>query len=182
MAIKHPLYFLAVLPPPGLQAEVTGFKQYIADNWGPRHALRSPPHLTLIPPFAWPHEHFKALVDGLETFALKQSPFSIGLKNFQAFPPRVIFIDPLKNSDLDALFQHLLQFMKETFDWEDARNRRPFHPHMTIAHRDVPGALFPEIWSYFRSKQYERRFLAQAFTLLKLEQGIWREFRSFAFT
>ena len=54
------LYFIALLPPVEVAEEVTEIKQFFARNYNSRAALKSPPHVTLQPPFAWE-------VDRLET-------------------------------------------------------------------------------------------------------------------
>lgn len=178
---RHPLYFIAVLPPEEIQAEITAFKEQIAGKWGPRHALRSPPHITLFPPFAWPDKQLPALTKSLGSFAKGLPAFYLELKNFEAFPPRVIFVKPLRNKQLELLFQKLIRHLELNFHYTDERNARPFHPHMTIAHRDVPEDLFPAIWTAFRDKSYERIFRVNAIVLLKQENGRWETFQTIPF-
>jgi 2'-5' RNA ligase len=170
---KDPLYFIAILPPEDIQKEVTAFKKYIADTWGPRHALRSPPHITLQPPFAWPDERLPELKACLEGFAKTQSGFDIHLKNFGAFPPRVIYVEPLPSLALEKIYLQMAQVLEEKLKLSDKSNTRPFSPHMTIAHRDVEADDFPEIWAYFKRQSYARTFLAAEISLLKLKDGKW---------
>ena len=170
---KAPLFFIAVLPPEDLQREVTSFKHFIAEKWGPRHALNSPPHLTIQPPFPWPERNLGQLKNCLAGFASRQSSFTVELSGFGAFPPRVIFIKPLKNRKLEKLFQDLVSCMAGELNFSDPRNRRPFHPHMTIAHRDLDERDFPEMWSFFREKIFEREFQVDALALLRNVQGKW---------
>lgn len=178
---RHPLYFIAVLPPEEIQAEITAFKERIAGTWGTRHALRSPPHITLFPPFSWPDRQLPALIKSLGSFAKGLTAFYVELKNFEAFPPGVIFVNPLKNKQLELLFQKLARHLELNFHCTDARNARPFHPHMTIAHRDLPEDSFPAIWTAFRDKSYERIFRVNAIVLLKQENGRWEPLQTFPF-
>lgn len=173
---KNPLFFIALLPPPGIQAEVTQFKNFIAGHWGARHALKSPPHLTLIPPFEWPTNELAQLHAFLRGFAQKESPFMLSLNGFGAFPPRVVFIEPKGEEGLGALeglFKRLISAMKTTLDFDDPRNRRPYHPHMTIAHRDLAEEDFPAVWQHFKQENFVRRFPVRQISLLELRAGVW---------
>jgi len=58
---KAPLFFVALLPPEDLQREISAFKKHIANTWGACHALKSPPHITLQPPFDWPENELASL-------------------------------------------------------------------------------------------------------------------------
>ena len=115
------------------------------------------------------------------SFAKGLPAFYVELKNFEAFPPRVIFVKPLRNKQLELLFQKLIRHLELNFHCTDARNARPFHPHMTIAHRDLPEDSFPAIWTAFRDKSYERIFRVNAIVLLKQENGRWEPLQTFPF-
>lgn len=179
--IKSPLFFIALLPPEDLQDEITAFKHYIHDHWGPRHALNSPPHLTLQPPFGWPEEGVSTLKKCLADFASGQSPFVVELGGFGAFPPRVVFVKTLKNRYLEQLFQNLVTCLDRELGFSDLLNRRPYHPHMTIAHRDLDERDFPAVWAYFQEKSYKRTFEANALVLLRNVRGKWETEELFNF-
>jgi 2'-5' RNA ligase len=179
--MKDPLFFIAVLPPQDIRDEVTAFKQHIADTWGPRHAFKSPPHLTLQPPFPWPPAELPRLQRTLADYAATQTPFEVELRNFAAFAPRVVFVHPVKSAELEALYHGLLARLDRDLDFRDPRNDRPFNPHMTIAHRDVPEERFAAIWGYFKEQRYERRFEIAALTLLKSVQGKWQVLENYPF-
>lgn len=178
----NPLYFIALLPPAALQREVTELKRYIEQQWGPRHGLKSPPHITLQPPFEWPPQRLPALLSALEAFAGSQTPFPVHLRGFGAFPPRVIFIRPLEDESLESLFRELTAHLKYALGFEDPRNNRPFHPHMTLAHRDLEARDFPGIWAHFREQAFERDFTPEGLTLLEaVSGGGWEPRKVFPF-
>ncbi len=166
-------YFIALLPPDDIQREVTDFKHYIASTWGPRYALKSPPHITLHPPFAWPERNLSALSQSLREFAGRQASFAVQLEHFGSFPPRVVFIQPLENPAMAAMAEKLLKHLESNLNFVDERHHHPFHPHVTIAHRDVDERAFPQIWRYFRQQVYERSFVAKEMALLESVQGRW---------
>lgn len=176
------MYFIAILPPAPILQEVLTFKQFIAEKWGPKHALRSPAHLTLVPPFDWEKEQLPALEDVLTGFAGRQTSFSVELKNFGAFPPRVIFVKPVPNARLERLYRELVSELDQRLGFRDPRHagkQKPFHPHMTIAHRDVAETDFRDIWSEFRNRTYDRQFDVLRLSLMELVQHKWVERSSF---
>lgn len=178
---KDPLFFIALLPPEDVQRDITAFKTHIADTWGARHALKSPPHITLQPPFLWPENELGSLKNCLADFAAEQTPFSIQLRNFGSFAPRVVFVKPLKNKFLEQIFQNLTAALKRDFGFDDPRNHRPFRPHVTVAHRDLGERDFPGVWAFFREKKFEKKFEADAVTLLRNIQGKWEIEAQFPF-
>jgi 2'-5' RNA ligase len=100
MKSSEPLLFIALLPPMEVQNEVTQIKQYFAQNYNSSHALKSPPHVTLQPPFKWLTEDFDLLKECLTEFAKTYAPIPITLSGFGSFPPRVIYVNVIKTPEL----------------------------------------------------------------------------------
>lgn len=160
------LYFVALLPDAGIQAEVTAFKEAARDRFGSGHALKSPPHITLVPPFRVAQTPLF-----LSEIASRLEPFPVQLRHFDRFGKRVIFVG-VENSEA------LQQCQRETSRaFEAALNlrpdNRPFHPHMTVAFRDLPVQRFPAAWAYFAGISYERTFTASGLTLLRHTGAGW---------
>ena len=174
------LYFIAVMPDEKIQKEVTAFKRYCQRHFGAEHALKSPPHITLIPPYRWREEQLPALRDVLDMFALGQTPFEVQLKDFDSFPPRVIFVNVVKNKQLDELHASLLRKMQAALDYHDQRAAR-FHPHMTIAHRDLSKTAYYKAWDYFSRQHYHRKFLVDKLVLLPHHDRRWHVEQEFFF-
>ncbi len=174
------LYFIALLPDETISAEVTAFKRQMQAYFGAAHALRSPPHITLFPPFRWMLSRDAELEDTLATFAAQQQAFTLQLKGFSCFAPRVIYVDVAPNKVLSALQRALLYHLARTIRLEEKRAQR-FHPHMTIAHRDLSEAMFEPAWAHFSTVPYERTCLVKALTLLQLQEGRWVVWKEFDF-
>lgn len=179
---RDPLFFLALLPPAEIQAEVTAFKLLIAEYWNARHALKSPPHITLQAPFSWPMARLDELRHCLADLVKTQACFDIELNNFGAFAPRVIFVHCRKNRDLTELHKRTITRMETDLAFSDPHNQRPFHPHMTIAHRDLAEQDFPQAWHFIQGKIFTRRFTAQAICLMESVQGNWQVKEQFEFS
>ena len=165
------LYFIALLPPEDLQAEITAFKQYTAGHFGSRHALRSPPHLTLAPPFRWPAERESDLRQALHDFDFGP-PLHIKLHNFNRFGRRVIFVDVLANPGMSRLHDRLRTFLHDRLQLI-SKSGHGFNPHVTIAHRDLSPAQFDLAWSYFSRVDFQAEFAVTTLTLLRHQDWGW---------
>lgn len=177
----HPLFFIAILPDETLQEEVTTFKRYCARHFGASHALKSPPHLTLVPPFRRAETGLPALCAALGDFAASQEPFEVELHNFGCFAPRVLFVDLTPNPKLAELAAGLAAHLEEHTGLKQ-RNEHGFNPHMTIAHRDLERKVFPAAWAHFSQLEFRRRFRAEALALLRHRDGRWVIEREFEFS
>ena len=86
------LYFVGLVPQSPISESIVEIKQYFASAYQSKAALRSPPHVTLQPPFKWDETTEMRLSSELKTFSLKQKPFDLTLDGFGVFPPKVIFV------------------------------------------------------------------------------------------
>ncbi|MBK5277935.1 MAG: 2'-5' RNA ligase family protein, partial [Bacteroidia bacterium] len=57
----------------------------------------------------------------------------------------------------------------------------PFHPHLTLAFRDLKKPMFEKAWEEFKSKEYSESFAAKHFTLLKHNGKVWESLKDFEF-
>lgn len=161
------LYFVGLLPPADIQQEVTEFKQQALERFKAGHALTSPPHITLIPPFRTSRTNFSAL----QEFADEQRPLNISLSGFDKFDQRVIFVSVTENEELSTFQKDLELYAHYHLGIEP--EYRPFHPHMTVAFKDLKRPNFPEAFAYFSTQSYERTFTASALSLLAYDGKNW---------
>ncbi|MCB0665215.1 MAG: 2'-5' RNA ligase family protein [Saprospiraceae bacterium] len=166
------LYFLAVVPPKSIADEVEEFRQIMATRFKSKHALKSPPHITLIPPFWWEDHDYPKLRAGINEWLQSRVSIELILRDFNCFKPRVIYVDIEANSELNQMQSDLKAFLKE--EWTLDPDKRPsFHPHLTIAFKDLKPRSFYRAWDYFKQQKYEARFLADELYILKHVNGRW---------
>lgn len=174
------LYFVALVPDEPILGEVRELKQYCRDHFGSGHALRSPAHITLYPPFRANRESLEACAATLTHECQRMDAFEVHLDGFDCFKPRVIFVKPLISKEMVELqacvahqFNDILKPAKI--------DRRPFHPHMTIAFRDLTMANFHRAWDHFEKKEYRRSWTASDLCILIHGDEGWSVLRRFPF-
>jgi 2'-5' RNA ligase len=167
-------YFIAILPSAEISERVRSWQQELADRYGTKGSLRSPPHLTLHMPFQWKESREQELIDGLSTFCRKTLPFMVGLEGFGAFPPRVIYVNVKDNPELSAFQKELTRFCKTNFDLHNSTYAdHPYHPLITLAFRDLRKPDFPAAWSDFSSKDFRVEFQVVQACLLRHTGKEW---------
>lgn len=170
-------YFIAVIPPSPVFEEALELKNYFKERYNSKASLNSPPHITLHMPFRWKEEKEHELSETLRMFKAGLQPFKLQLLNFNSFPPRVIFVDIVPNESLHALQKKLLRFCKRELNLFNADYKdQPFHPHLTLAFRDLKKSMFSEAWQEFENKPYTAEFLVDRFALLKHNGREWKRF------
>ena len=165
-------FFIALLPPTEVQTVAWQFKQELAEVYQSYAALRSPPHITLQPPFWWSVEQLPPLHQVLAEFALASPPVPITLENFDVFKPRVIFIHVHPQENLLNLQQALAQTLHQQCNLP--LEKRPFHPHLTIGFRDLDRANFQKAWAVFQTRSLYFAFTVPQLTLLIHDGQRWQ--------
>lgn len=175
-------FFIALLPPQEIQDYTNGIKQLFAERYDSRGAQKSPPHITLQPPFEWVVENVAVLEEFLRQFASKRSAVPITLSGFGSFAPRMIFIDVVKTPQLLALQAELMAEIEEALGIVDeVGKKRSFAPHMTVAFKDLTRQNFKAAWLEFENQALHFEFIATQLTLLIHDGKRWNIHSEFAF-
>ncbi len=174
-------FFIALLPPQQIQDYANQIKQYFADRYASRGAQNSPPHITLQPPFEWIDANVLLLEENLRNFASVRESVPITLSGYQAFAPRVIYINVVKTPELLALQADLMSHLENHLGIVDKVSKtRPFAPHMTVAFKDLTRQNFKAAWPEFEQRELQFEFAADNITLLQHDGKRWNvksEFR-----
>lgn len=165
------LYFVAIVLPEPLSSEVRKLQEYTANHFNSRHALKSPPHLTLVAPFA---VYDAANTPGaiLAKACSLWKPLNVTLEGFGNFGRRVIFVRVLESPEMAAMARGLSEQLRAA-GFDVRVETRPFHPHVTLAFRDLSPGMFQRAFDYFNALPFSAEFQARHIALLKHEQGRW---------
>ena len=176
------LFFIALLPPPDVQKYATEIKQHFANVYQSKAALKSPPHITLQPPFFWDINNLITLEKVLQKFVNNYSQIPIELDGFAAFKPRVIYINVTKTAKLLAVQKELNIWLESSLQIVDKKSKtRPFCPHLTVGFKDLSKTNFYRAWDEFKQKKVYFNFNVNQLTLLSHNGKQWEIQREFEF-
>ena len=163
-------YFVALVPPPPLLQEISRIKDSFAENYGAIHALKLPPHITLIPPFKIKTDDEYALITYLHKSVAKTEKFELLLDGYDAFAPRVIFINVLNPNPVKRIYDRLYETPGNLLP---PKPERPLHPHITIATRDLSVPMFKRSFSNFKEKEFVATFPVHSLFLFRHTSRNW---------
>ena len=172
-AATHNMYYVAVLCSAAIDEKIRKHKLWMRDRFGCTVALKSSAHITLIPPFWLDNEKEQLLIKTLHTIQKSTQPFTIQLKHFSHFGNKVIFASVEENPSLGSLRRATEDHFIIPFRGIIKPDDRPFHPHVTIANRDIKPGDFMKAWAHFEKLNFQEAFIASKISLLKLRPGKW---------
>ncbi len=167
------LYFTALVLPENLNAAILPFKQYMKEEYGCKVGLKSPAHITLLPPFRMAHSAEEDLVRAIDDFSRAAAPFSVRTAHFSAFRPRTLFVDVAPSTALSSLKAASDRYFGGHPLLKVKIDTRPFHPHITIATRDLERGDFETAWRYFKDKSFEEEWIVNGISLLRHNTKNW---------
>jgi 2'-5' RNA ligase len=179
MANSPAKYFIAIVPEGIVQLEATALKNLMKDKFSLKYALKSQAHITLKMPFTWNENKEDGLGTKLGGFFSTLQSFEIILKGFDKFGRRVIFIKVRKNQYLTDIQLLLSKFCKTDLKLVEELSDRAYHPHMTIAFKDIKPKLFEEYWAFIKSQKFDETYMVNDIALLKRVEGRWEVVRRF---
>lgn len=131
-------------------------------------------------PFKWVEKDEQDLANHLSAFAEENAAVRIKLNGFSSFPPRVIFINVEITPELERLQKNLERYFKRRLNLFNAKYKDlPFHPHVTLAFRDLKKPNYQRALEEFVGKEYKANFLADKIALLKHSGSVWEVFQEF---
>jgi 2'-5' RNA ligase len=72
------------------------------------------------------------------------------------------------------LKKNLEEFLLKENKYPVKKEDRPFHPHITIANRDLKKPDFSPAWEYFSKILYETFFMVNSISLLRSTADGWQ--------
>jgi 2'-5' RNA ligase len=173
--MSESLYFIAVVPPLDIQERIIQLKEEVVEKFGSKHALNAPAHITMHMPFKWKDKRFNELAEIMRQLNEDFMPFKVQLKDFGFFDPRVVYVDVVANEQLSVLQGNVQQAAKAQLKLTNANYKdQVFHPHMTIAFRDLKKAAFFEAKAYYTQQTFSAHFKIQGVDLLRHDGKMWR--------
>jgi len=148
------LKLVAIVPPEPLFSFVKEEQNFIAQKWNARQALRTPPHITLIPPISLDERESAELERISNEIASQHPSFRLKVTRYDSFSPKVIYLKPNFPHALSVLYTGLMKTILVKIP--HAMQKYPYEsfvPHITLAYRDLDPLRFKEVWKYYKNKK-----------------------------
>lgn len=168
------MYYMAVVAPEEIDSKVKKWKEYMKERFGCTVALKSPAHITLIPPFWHDNTYEEEMKSLLAGFAKGKKEFTLELDGFGSFPPRVLFVKVQSSDPLERLKGQLEDHLIENSNLPVKKETRSFHPHITLANRDLMKRDYLPAWDHFKNMKYSASFTVKDVSLLKHDGMRWQ--------
>ncbi|MFP4288545.1 MAG: 2'-5' RNA ligase family protein [Bacteroidales bacterium] len=175
--MEKQLYFIGVIPGEDMEQRIKKLKIEMHERFESRHALKSPAHITLQMPFRADPADEIFIMDALKEFSASQRSFDVNLSGFGCFKPRVIFIRISNPEPLQELHLQMKPVLKNKINLTERQIGNRFHPHITIATRDLSEKKFYEAWNEFHNRKFEGKFTINYLVLFKHNGKFWDIYR-----
>ncbi len=172
-------YFIAIVPEGDIQSEAKALKLEMQKRFNLKYALKSPAHITLKMPFNWNENKEEVLIHKLDGFFKNFQPLVLELCNLGRFGKRVIFINVTESEILHSLQTALKQYCKTNLNLVTELSDSAYHPHMTVAFKDIKEKRFQEYWDFAQTLKFDKSLQVQKIALLKRIEGRWKVIFSF---
>lgn len=176
------LHYIALMAPDRINDQVRRHKLFMLEKFQCRAALKSAAHITLVPPFHLKEEAQFQICSMLDRIAAAQNPFDITLNGYDHFGKRVIFIQVIAPTQLSTLQEQLDYSFQQTLPGIITNRSRVFHPHITIANRDLKPHDFGAAWDYCMQHPFHDSFRVDMLHLLQLQHTSWEIIHSSTFS
>lgn len=167
------MYFTAIVLPGELNEQILQYKNFMLEKFGCRVGLNSPAHITILSPFWMDEKVEPEFLAAANKLAEQTTPFTIATNNFFVFEPKTIFIDVNNNDSLLQLKTASDNCFKRHPEFKAKIDDRAFHPHITIATRDLHKKPFYEAWEIFKHKKFKEEWTAEGLSVLKHNKKNW---------
>jgi len=171
---RLPLYFVALIPQGEVKVQINHVKHQTGGRFGCRQALKSPPHITIIPPFRLQPERVEEMLEAVRGNFEAPVNLSVSFNGLGAFENRTIYLDIVADSGInsyDLVAKNLVATKPDLFP--NVRFHDTFHPHITLANRDIPPGDFLEMMDYLKKKTLPESCNELSLEILHLDRGKW---------
>ncbi|MDT0676066.1 2'-5' RNA ligase family protein [Autumnicola musiva] len=173
------LYFIAIVPNDELEEKIRNIKLDIKRNYDSSKALKLPAHITLQIPFRLNEEKEEVLVRILQKIAEKENISKVHLSGYGKFSNHTIFINVINPEPVNSMHHKIQEALKANFILGEMEKTSNFHPHITVATRDLKKQNFFKAWAQFKMRKFEATFSAEKFILFRHNGKNWEVLEEF---
>ena len=174
-------YFLAIVPPEPIFSKSEEIKKEIKQKFNLKYALKSPSHITLKMPFSFNEAKEDYLSLRVSKFLEDQKNFTVKISGIGSFSRRVIFQQVITNQSLTSFQLDIKNFCKRELHLVEELSDRNYHPHLTLAFKDLTPLKFEGVINLCNELQFEAEFVVDRLYLVKRTEGQWLIHKSITF-
>lgn len=169
------LFMLTLIPPKKLVEKLEEIREEFAENYNCKAALKTPVHITLVPPFQLEAGKDEELVDKLKA-GEELNRFVVELKDYGSFPENeVLFVSIHPSVGLSVLQQALQDWVYSSFEVSSKyHNHEEYRPHITIGRKDIPKGRFADAVREYAELTFTARFENKAYYLWRHDGKEWK--------
>ena len=168
-------HFIGVLLPDDLARAVEECRRYMNRTYGCRSGYATPVHVALVPPFALPRDYTtEDVVEALLRGVPQDFGFIAHTENFDAFGDRTLFAAVVSSPGWNRLKNAAETTLRGAFPGCLRKDPRPFHPHITVANRDIPPGASTVALRFLNGKKFEEDFPVDNMTVFVCKGGVWK--------
>lgn len=168
------LYLIAILPPSEQAGVIDALRRECSEKYQVFRALRPPVHMTLYKPVWLSSEQEDLLIREMRLAGAQQHGFIQEAADFSKFSNRVLYLRAVPNPELIALQRRIARVFSDSGFDPDGGNNDAYHPHFTLAYRDVTPEKFQEMWKEYQDRRFRITFPADHFSILKHDGKKWQ--------
>ena len=176
------LYFIAIIPAKPSAGIFAKIKNVFEENYNSKAAKRSPPHITIHMPFKFKESKEHLIVSCLKEAVHHIEKFEVTCNGFGRFENKLIYVNIPTNSGLIDLHKKVSRNARRELNQIPRSDSRPFHPHITVAFRDLKKKEFTEAWQEFEDKPLKLSFWVNSIWILKHDGKLWEPSIEIPFT
>lgn len=176
MATNQSLYFIALLPPNDLTNKIDLERKSFSEKFQSFHALKTQPHVTLIAPFKRAENFEVEMHLQMQEFFVNVNSFQVVINGYGCFQKgnKVIFYKVEKSKELIAMHRQFVYFLRTQLHFSERETSYMYHPHITIAHRDLTDENFDNAWSECETKEFASIFKCNKVYFFKHDYTRWK--------
>ena len=170
---EYRMYYIAWVLSGEAARHISRLQQYACDTFDSCRAMRSPPHVTIVPPFHFPVVKEEILTDLVMKWSATLPSFDWQLDGFHHFKNHTIYAQAKGPVELPVWRRKLFEKLGKT------PHRASFVPHVTIAFRDLSPERFVEAWRYFSGLPLQLSCRQDHVSILRHNGDHWEECSKF---
>lgn len=167
------LYFIAIEIPEPQKSEIQSLRVRLSRKYASFHALKSPPHITLLMPMRIDETFENIFISFFKSLDQKFESGTITLNNIASFEKRTIYIDVLPEKWIREIYNNVRKTILAQSYLINTKQRDNFHPHITLLNRDLREDVYTKAIEELNDYKIDYSLFIDKLQLYKHNGAVW---------